>query len=239
MMKTAIPEDVVLAAVKHGLNTGIFDLTTDAPTHDQRGKKLTPAERLRWYERRETAWKILCNTEDDGRFGKAREIGNASLHSVKTTVSRAGKIDNYVAITFAGKTRPVMAESKTGGAELDNLPKKGYVLYSNFTAKQKTCKWQSGDRFQLQEVIVPADLFRALIEYSGAIYHDKLRTRGGRGDSIQPSNKYFNCWLGEFAPLYEPGKTYSLEDFAALYDLLEAGNYPRGSYFFRQKGIDF
>lgn len=239
MLKNSIPESVIRDAIRHGLIGGIFDLNIDAPTHDQRGKKLTKAERLRWYERQEMAWTILLNPDDDGRFGKAREIGNASLHSVKTTVSKAGKVDNYVTFSMAGEKRPIRAESKTGGAEIDNLPKTGYVLYSNFSAKQATIKWQVGGRFQLQEVIVPADLFRALLEYSGAIYHNKSRTRGGCGDSIQPSNKYFNCWLGEFAPLYEPDKTYTAADFESLYELLETGNYPRGSYFFQQKGIDF
>lgn len=145
--------------------------------------------------REEEIAKILANTADPGRFGRVKELMRARKLSRKTTVSKQGKVDNYVAIRYGEKVRYIGAESKTNGGRVENIlngtQKEKFVIYSlEFTQKYKATKSVPAreEKREVPDIIIPTALFRSLL-LELKCYKDIAHGGKVDGIGIQPSSK--------------------------------------------------
>lgn len=177
--------------------------------------------------RNEEVAKILANIADPGRGGRAKELLRARKLSRKTTVSKQGKTDNYVAIRYGEKIRYIGAESKTNGGRVENIlngtQKEKFVIYSlEFTQKYKATKTAPAreEKREIPDIIIPTALFRSLLLelkcYKNMSHDGKID-----GIGIQPSSKKLYERLTAYienygeSVLFNPDKVYDsweLED---------------------------
>lgn len=158
--------------------------------------------------RRAEIYRILSNTEDDGREGRAFEIECARSMSLKVTVSPQGKTD--VSIKMFRNGRPVYfpAECKTNGGRIDSLldgtNKAKFVIYRlRFIQKHKAGK-KTEYREELRTVpavIIPTQLFLNMVQECNAF---KAVSHNGKQDGIalQPSSKKMYLRLMEYIENY-------------------------------------
>lgn len=178
--------------------------------------------------RNEEIARILSNTADPGRFGKVKELMRARRLSRKTTVSKQGKVDNYVAIRCDEKIRYIGAESKTNGGRVENIlngtQKEKFVIYSlEFIQKHKATKtapeWE--EKREIPDIIIPMVLFRSLLLELKCY---KNIAHGGvvDGIGIQPSSKKFYNRLVAYidnygeSVLFDPDKIYEAWELEEL-----------------------
>lgn len=177
--------------------------------------------------RSEEISRILENTEDPGRFGRAKELSRARKLSRKTAVSKQGKTDNYVAIRYDEKVRYIGAESKTNGGRVENIlngtQKEKFVIYSlEFTQKYKATKTAPAreEKREIPDIIIPTALFRALL-LELKCYKNMSHDGKVDGIGIQPSSKKLYERLTAYienygeSVLFNPDKIYDsweLED---------------------------
>ena len=172
--------------------------------------------------------RILANTADPGRFGRAKELQRARKLSRKTTVSKQGKIDNYVAIRYDEKIRYIGAESKTNGGRVENIlngtQKERFVIYSlEFTQKYKATKSAPAreEKREIPDIIIPTTLFRSLLL---ELKRYKDMAHGGKivGVGIQPSSKKLyerlTAYIDNYGEsvLFDPDKIYDSWELEGL-----------------------
>lgn len=177
--------------------------------------------------RNEEIKRILANTRDPGRFGKAKELIRARRLSKKVAVAKQGETDNHVAIRYDEKICYVGAESKTNGGRVENIlngtQKEKYVIYSlDFIQKHKATKnapeWE--EKREIPDIIIPMILFRSLLLELKCY---KNIAHGGKVDGIgiQPSSKKLyerlTAYIDNYGEsvLFDPDKIYEaweLED---------------------------
>lgn len=181
------------------------------------------AEKLE-LQRRAEIYRILSNTDDDGREGRAFEIACARSLSLKVTVSPQGKTDVSLKMYRNGKAVYVPAECKTNGGRintlLDGSNKARFVIYRlRFIQKHKAGKktpYREEER-NIPAVIIPTTLFLNMVKECNAL---KAMNHNGVQDGIglQPSNKQMYLRLQEYISNY--GSTV-LFDREADYDMAE------------------
>ena len=152
---------------------------------------------------------------DDGAMGRIFELECASVYSRKTRVSKQGQADVFIKY---GKGH-VAAECKTNGGRIGALRKPGaprFVIYKlDFVQKHKASKsgpaWD--EERHIDPVLIPPAVFLAALDRFGA-------TKSTNGDhpeeAIQVSSKKFFEWLLDWPIPYEPGLTYTADDFEGL-----------------------
>ena len=145
--------------------------------------------------RNEEIARILANTSDPGRFGKAKELQRARKLSRKTAVAKQGKTDNYIAIRYNEKVQYIGAESKTNGGRVENIlngtQKERFVIYSlEFTQKYRATKTAPAreEKRVIPDIIIPTALFRSLL-LELKCYKDMAHGGKVDGIGIQPSSK--------------------------------------------------
>lgn len=152
---------------------------------------------------------------DDGAAGRVFELECASRGSHKTRVSIQGKADVYI---HFGKGY-VAAECKTNGGRIESLRKPNaprFVIYRlRFVQKHKATKtapaWD--ELREIDPVLIPTEIFLAALDRFGAT---KSTNGANPEEAIQPSSKKFFEWLLDWPIPYEPGLTYTAEDFEGL-----------------------
>lgn len=174
--------------------------------------------------RRAEIYRILSNTEDDGREGKAFEIACARCLSAKVTVSAQNRVDVSIRMTKKGKVVYLPAECKTNGGRITDLlngsNKAKFVIYRlRFIQKHKPTKTLPA-REELREipaVIIPTDLFLDMVKECNAL---KAVAHNGVQDGIalQPSSKKMFLRLQEYIENYGNSVLF---DRMAEYDLAE------------------
>lgn len=166
-------------------------------------------------ERINTAWKILDNDSDDGRFGRVFELFNATPNSRKTRVSTAKETDNF--IRWAGKNKTVNrpAESKTNGGRIGEMIKRlesgkdTILIYSMDVCNSST----SGVRREIAPIICLFSVFYKCLLDCNAV----KRTNGKHDEpAIQVSSKKLFERLSVYSLSYNPNKVYCQEDFEGL-----------------------
>lgn len=213
--------------VENGLFYGFMDMRNPVPTvNPKTGKKLTSEQVVDYLARKNNAISYALDMRNPGAMGCVRELLVADLVSKKTDVARAGKTDVYV--TFkdeSGAVRRIACESKTGGGELDGILSSAknshYIIYSNFVALQSTIKWAQSRRAHLQPVIIPRNIFLALLHKGGRRDDKRDSKRAALKTAIEPSNKTFNLFLARYGVPYDSDRIYTEADFAGLMELLE------------------
>lgn len=185
---------------------------------------MTKSEQIR----NEEIAKILANTADPGRFGRAKELMRTRRLSRKTAVAKQGKTDNHIAIRYDEKIHYVGAESKTNGGRVENIlngtQKEKYIIYSlDFIQKHKATKtapeWE--ERREIPDIIIPMILFRSLLLELKCY---KNIAHGGvvDGIGIQPSSKKFYNRLVAYidnygeSVLFDPEKIYEAWELEGL-----------------------
>ena len=139
--------------------------------------------------------RLLSNTADDGRFGRAFEVSCARPLSHKSGVSAQNRVDVSIKMNVNGEIRYVPAECKTNGGRADDLlngtNKSRYVIYRlSYTQKFKATK-KAPAREELRTVdpvIIPTELFLSTLRECNAL---KTIAHGGvvDGIGIQVSSK--------------------------------------------------
>lgn len=172
--------------------------------------------------------RILRNTADDGRYGRAFELSCARIHSHKTEVSAQNRADVSIKILVDGKIRYIPAECKTNGGRIDDLlngtNKAKFVIYRlQFTQKFKASKTAPAreEYREIKPVIIPTDLFLEMLTECNAI---KTVAHGGivDGIAIQPSSKKMferlSAYIDNYgeAVLFDREKTFEEWDFEGL-----------------------
>lgn len=166
-------------------------------------------------ERISTAWKILDNDNDDGKFGRIFELFNATANSRKTHVSTAGETDNYIKWKGENKTVNRPAESKTNGGRIGEMIKRlesgkdTFLIYSMDICNSST----SGIRREIAPIICLFSVFYKCLLDCNAI----KRTNGKQDEfAIQVSSKKLFERLSVYSLSYDPNRTYCKEDFEGL-----------------------
>lgn len=178
--------------------------------------------------RSEKVGKILENTTDDGRFGRAFELSCARVNSAKICVSKQGQKDISVKMEINGKIRYIPAECKTNGGRIDDLlngkNKSPFIVYRlQFVQKHKATKtapeWE--EVRAVPAVIVPTELFLRMITECNAlkaINHNGVQD----GIGIQPSSKKMyerlTAYIENYGDcvLFDNERTYADFDFEGL-----------------------
>lgn len=184
---------------------------------------LAKAEKLEG-ERQVTISRLLSNTSDDGRHGRAFEVSCARVLSNKTAVSAQGRVDVSIKMTVDGSVKYVSAECKTNGGRVDDLlngsNKAKFVIYRlSFVQKHKaTAKKPAHDEIrEIPAVIIPTELFLSMLKQCNAL---KSVAHGGvvDGTAIQPSSKKMFLRLQEYIDNYGGSVLF---DRNACYDMAE------------------
>lgn len=178
--------------------------------------------------RRAEIYRILSNTEDDGREGRAFEIECARSLSLKVSVSAQGRTDVSIKMHRNGKAVYLPAECKTNGGRIDSLldgsNKAKFVIYRlRFVQKHKAGK-KTEYREELRSVpavIIPTDLFLDMVKECNAF---KAVNHNGKQDGIalQPSSKKMYDRLTEYIEnyggtvLFDRNTEYDLAEFDGL-----------------------
>ena len=178
--------------------------------------------------RSEKAEKILENTADSGRFGRAFELSCARTNSAKISVSKQGQKDISVKMEINGKIRYIPAECKTNGGRIDDLlngkNKSPFIVYRlQFIQKHKATK-TAPEREEIRSipaVIVPTELFLQMVKECNAlkaINHNGVQD----GIGIQPSSKKMyerlTAYIENYGDcvLFDNERTYADFDFEGL-----------------------
>lgn len=152
---------------------------------------------------------------DDGAHGRIFELECASQYSRKTRVSKQGQADVFIKY---GKGH-VAAECKTNGGRISALRKPHapkFVIYKlDFVQKHKASKsgpaWD--EERHIDPVLIPTAVFLAALDRFGAT---KSTNGSNPEEAIQVSSKKFFEWLLDWPIPYEPGLTYTADDFEGL-----------------------
>lgn len=152
---------------------------------------------------------------DDGAHGRIFELECASQYSRKTRVSKQGQADVFIKY---GRGH-VAAECKTNGGRIGALRKSGapkFVIYKlDFVQKHKASKsgpaWD--EERHIDPVLIPTAVFLAALDRFGAT---KSTNGSNPEEAIQVSSKKFFEWLLDWPIPYEPGLTYTADDFEGL-----------------------
>jgi hypothetical protein len=157
----------------------------------------------------------LANTGCTGSKGRAFELTCARKNSRKTRVSKQGENDVYIKY---GKGF-IKAECKTNGGRIESLyavdaPR--FVIYRlDMVQKHKATKTQParGEHRYVAPVIIPTDLFLAVLESFNAI----KSTNGKNPElAIQVSSKKWYEWLQQYPVEFHTDWDYTAEDFEGL-----------------------
>ena len=158
----------------------------------------------------------LANVDHDpGALGRVFELECASKGSHKTRVSVQGKADVFI---HYGKGY-VAAECKTNGGRIGALRKPGapkFVIYKlDFIQKHKASKSAPAydEERHIDPVLIPTAVFLAALDRFGAT---KSTNGSNPEEAIQVSSKKFFEWLLDWPIPYEPGLTYTADDFEGL-----------------------
>ena len=152
---------------------------------------------------------------DDGALGRVFELECASAGSHKTRVSVQGKADVFI---HYGKGY-VAAECKTNGGRISALRKPNapkFVIYKlDFIQRHKASKSAPayGEERHIDPVLIPTAVFLAALDRFGAT---KSTNGNNPEEAIQVSSKKFFEWLLDWPIPYEPGLTYTADDFEGL-----------------------
>lgn len=184
---------------------------------------LAKAEKLEG-ERQATISRLLSNTSDDGRHGRAFEVSCARVLSNKTSVSAQGRVDVSIKMTVNGSVKYVSAECKTNGGRVDDLlngsNKAKFVIYRlSFVQKHKaTAKKPAHNEIrEIPAIIIPTEMFLSMLKQCNAL---KSIAHGGvvDGTAIQPSSKKMFLRLQEYIDNYGGSVLF---DRNACYDMAE------------------
>lgn len=179
-------------------------------------------------ERQATIARLLSNTADDGRFGRAFEVSCARSLSAKTTVSAQGRIDVSIKMEVNGSIKYFPAECKTNGGRVDDLlngsNKSKFVIYKLATtqkhkASKKAEAWVEAR--VVPAVIIPTGLFLEMLrdcKALKAVAHNGVQD----GIAIQCSSKklyerliaYVDNYGGSV--VFDRDAVYSVEEFDGL-----------------------
>lgn len=179
-------------------------------------------------ERQETIARLLSNTADDGRFGRAFEVSCARGLSAKTTVSAQGRVDVSIKMEVNGVVKYIDAECKTNGGRIDDLlngsNKSKFVIYKLATTqKHKATKKAEAwvEARVVPAVIIPTALFLEMLRDCNAmkaVAHNGVQD----GIAIQCSSKKMYERLTAYVDNYggsvvfDRDETYSIEEFDGL-----------------------
>lgn len=186
--------------------------------------------RMAKYEeaRQEAIARLLSNTADDGRHGRAFELSCARSLSAKTTVSAQGRVDVSIKMEVNGVIKYIPAECKTNGGRIDDLlngsNKAKFVIYRlEVTQKHKATKkceaWVEARA--VPAVIIPTALFLEMLrdcKALKAVAHNGVQD----GIAIQCSSKKMYERLTAYVDNYggsvvfDRDEVYSIEEFDGL-----------------------
>ena len=179
-------------------------------------------------ERQATIARLLSNTADDGRYGRAFEVSCARSLSKKTAVSAQGRIDVSIKMEVNGAVKYIPAECKTNGGRVDDLlngtNKSKFVIYQLATTqKHKATKKAEAwvEARVIPAVIIPTALFLEMLRECNAL---KAVAHNGVQDgiAIQCSSKkmferliaYVDNYGGSV--VFDRDEVYSIEEFDDL-----------------------
>lgn len=179
-------------------------------------------------ERQTTIARLLANTADDGRFGRAFEVACARPLSAKTAVSAQGRIDVSIKMEVNGAFKYIPAECKTNGGRIDDLldgtNKSKFVIYQLATTQKHKASKKSEAWIEARvvpAVIIPTALFLDMLRDCKAL---KAVSHNGVQDgiAIQCSSKKLYQRLVAYVDNYggsvvfDRDEVYSIEEFEGL-----------------------
>ena len=155
------------------------------------------------------AWAYLFNSEDDGRFGRIEELLSARSKSRKSSVSRQGKVDNYIKV----EGRYMTAECKTNGGRIESLlsvrGRPAFVIYTlDIEVKHK-----NGSERRYAKKVIPTWLFVDFLVNNGL-----TKSTNGRNPemAIQCSSKKLYQALLNYPIDFIENHEYEADDFSDL-----------------------
>lgn len=179
-------------------------------------------------ERQATIARLLSNTADDGRHGRAFEVSCARSLSTKTTVSAQGRVDISIKMEVNGSIKYIPAECKTNGGRVDDLLNGSnhakFVIYRLATTQKHKASKKSEAWVEprvVPAVIIPTALFLNMLrdcKALKAVAHDGVQD----GIAIQCSSKkmyerlvaYVDNYGGSV--VFDRDEVYSIEEFDGL-----------------------
>lgn len=163
-------------------------------------------------ERAEEMRRLLASrvTDEDGWFGRLREVASHTSRSNQVRVARQGKTDACVKLLVNGRVRYEAAEVKTNGGRIASLREAGaprFVIYSLNLCNAGTSYLPR----RTPQVVMRTEDFLKLLEECRA-----LKSTNGRNpeEAIQATSKRLFLAISE-GLRFEADRVYKPEDFEA------------------------